>query len=219
MDASSESFELRHARVLAFVVPAICHRLSNVVSVTTGMVELGLLSPSSESLAENLALALEHSSKAGRQIKRLGSFAHLTEDAPVSEDGARSAEDAAELLQPICNVTRTSFVHRATDRVFPVVTDRKRLMQLVMIVSCSPLLSGGSAALGHDGGIESMRLSIVPSQSGAAIRLTVKGGSAIQAESTASLLADSARAINARLSTRTIGETTSFRIALVAPAN
>ncbi len=219
MDIAEETFEVRHARVVVFVVPAICHRLNNAVAVSSGMVELALLGPSSDSLSENLTLAFEQSSKAAGQIKRLGSFAHLTEDALVSEDGARSVEDAAELLHPICQVTRTRFEHRPTDRVFPVVTDRKRLMQLVIVLACSSLLPNRAGA--HDGRtfIESMRLSIGSHQFGAVIRLTMKGCDALEVESTAELLTEAVGAIDARLFTRTIGETTSYRLCLVAVPN
>ena len=194
------------------MVPAICHRLNNAVAVTSGMVELALLNPKSDQQSENLTLAFEQSRKSGGQLRRLGSFAHCAPVVLASENAVHALEDVADLLEPVCQVSSTGFENRVPNATIPARTDRRRLMQLLLILACSPLTPGSSSFGGVPESIPKLRLGIEAHPKGVVIRLSYIGGDRELATTTADLLAPSMSEVNARLSTRTIGSSTCHRL-------
>jgi len=196
------------------MVPAICHRLNNAVAVTSGMVELALLNPGSDQRSDNLELAFEQSRASAKQLRRLGSFAHNTPVALAWENVVQALEDAADLLAPICQVSSTDFDNRVAGGTIPARTDRRRLMQLLLLLACSPLAPDGTSDNGDPQPIPKLRLGIEAHPNGAVVRLSYIGGDRELAAATADLLAPSASEIDAELSTRTLGSGTCHRLRL-----
>ena len=194
------------------MVPAICHRLNNAVAVTSGMLELALLNPNSDQQSENLTLAFEQARLSAGQLRRLGSFAHSTPVVLAAENAVQALDDVADLLVPICQVSSTSFDNRVPDETIPARTDRRRLMQLLLILACGPLTPGTSNPADESKPVPKLRLGIEAHPQGALVRLSYTGGDRELSEATADLLAASASEVNARLSTRTIGSGTCHRL-------
>jgi len=215
MDVSEESFEQRHARVLAHLVPAVCHRLNNTVAVTSGMVELALLGSSPESRTENLELALEQSKLTVGQLKRLGSLAGLSESALAAEDAVRALEDAAGLLGAVFQVSGGRFESRVPETAVPVATDRRRLTQLLVLLACSPFAaSEEEASIGQGASARRLRLRLEPRVEGAALYLTYRCATDEVAAETNELMRAPCAELHAELSTRSFGGSTCHRLIL-----
>ena len=218
MNVRLESFDQRRARVLALLIPDASHKLNNSIAVISGMAELALHGSAADELDGNLNLVFEHSRIVAKQLSRISAFAQSIELEVASEDAGRAYLDAASLLVPILQVSEGEFEYDQVELTYPVVIDKRRLIQALVILACGPLLASDPIDFGSEARpkIDHLRLSIAYIDMRTSIEIRFPSNDAGRDKTTGELVDAMLRDFDASVTTQCVGGETVHLIMLKA---
>ncbi|MFT5285953.1 MAG: hypothetical protein ACI8TQ_002121 [Planctomycetota bacterium] len=216
MSTRLESFDQMRARVLTLLVPDACHKLNNSVAVISGMAELTMHSSGKVNSVDSLQLVFDHSRRVAKQLTRLSFFALSTSLEIGVEDAGNAYADAAGLLTPIFEVTGTRFECESAELTYPVKIDRRRLMQVLVVLACCPLLPSDPDNFNFETQpkLETVRLSIGYSETGTAIEVGLPANCIREAEAAVELVRSTLAEFEAGVSVQRQPNETVLRVSM-----
>jgi hypothetical protein len=214
MPSMLESPEQRRWRVLALLVPHVCHKLNNAIGVIQGLTELVARRSSDERSRKHLDTVFEQSGVATQLVNRLGDYAVSLDAGSNLVDLEGVVADAKRLLEPLFQVTggELQLVHERGACVADV--DARRLLQVLVTTICSPWIPPVESDLAWERTAATVRLSLLPTGRGVALRVTHLDADRTREEVTAQVVAPLVEKLGGAHRLRSLGTCCCHRFAL-----
>ncbi len=211
-EVGETSEELRW-RVLALLVPHLCHKLNNAIGVVQGLSDLLLRRATDPRDHQQLTAVFQQANRAAELIASIGDYTARGEARQEFVDLADVARAAVSVVGPIFKDTGGKLDSRLGEGTFVCSTNPRRLLQVLVILAAAPYTPLCRSPLARPAAPPRVRITLSRSANAVVLRVTHSDRGANREAETSLALAPELEGIGARVAAREFSGWRSVRFA------